>query len=81
MALGTFDGVHVGHQSIIRQAVSLAEKIQGISVVFTFSNHPLSVIAPEQAPLQIGDMISTEHILTELAVATLVILFNISFSL
>ena len=49
MALGTFDGVHVGHQSIIRQAVSLAEKIQGISVVFTFSNHPLSVIAPEQA--------------------------------
>lgn len=77
MALGTFDGVHVGHQSIIRQAVSLAEKIQGISVVFTFSNHPLSVIAPEQAPLQIGDMISKENILTELGVDILV---NIPFT-
>ena len=68
MALGTFDGVHVGHQSIIRQAIALAASIHGISVVFTFSNHPLSVIAPDKAPLQIGDTISKENILAELGV-------------
>ncbi len=77
MALGTFDGVHVGHQSIIRQAIALAASIHGISVVFTFSNHPLSVIAPDKAPLQIGDTISKENILAELGVDILV---NIPFT-
>ncbi len=77
MALGTFDGVHVGHQSIIRQAISLAASIHGTSLVFTFSNHPLSVIAPDKAPLQIGDTISKENILAEMGVDILV---NIPFT-
>lgn len=50
VALGTFDGVHVGHQRIISQAVALARESQAASVVFTFSNHPLSVIAPDRCP-------------------------------
>lgn len=50
VALGTFDGVHAGHQRIIRQAVDLARDSQATSVVFTFSNHPLSVIAPDRCP-------------------------------
>lgn len=50
VALGTFDGVHVGHQRILRQAVALAQENGATSVVFTFSNHPLSVIAPERCP-------------------------------
>ncbi len=50
VALGTFDGVHVGHQHIIRQAAAYAEKAGGASVVFTFANHPLSVIAPDRCP-------------------------------
>jgi len=50
VALGTFDGVHIGHQQIIRQATARARDTGGVSVVFTFSNHPLAVIAPERCP-------------------------------
>lgn len=50
VALGTFDGVHVGHQQIIRTAADCARKTGGASIVFTFSNHPLSVIDPDRSP-------------------------------
>ena len=50
VALGTFDGLHAGHQHIIGHAVSLAQKTSGTSVVLTFSNHPLSVIDPSRCP-------------------------------
>lgn len=50
IALGTFDGVHAGHQQIIGQAVQLAKQSSGTSVVFTFRNHPLSIIDPERCP-------------------------------
>ncbi|WP_312335175.1 bifunctional riboflavin kinase/FAD synthetase [Anaerospora hongkongensis] len=50
IALGTFDGIHAGHQQIIGQAVQLARQSSGTSVVFTFRNHPLSIIDPERCP-------------------------------
>ena len=44
-ALGNFDGVHLGHQELIREAVKQA-KAKGLkSAVFTFSNHPKNVIS------------------------------------
>ncbi len=54
VALGMFDGVHVGHASIIRRAVELAKINKGTSMVFTFANHPLSVLNPEKMPKIIG---------------------------
>jgi len=53
IALGTFDGIHLGHQKIISRAVELARQINGTSMVFTFSNHPLSVVAPQHCPQQL----------------------------
>lgn len=53
IALGTFDGIHIGHQQIISRAVKLAKENNGTSVVFTFSNHPLSVVAPHHCPPQL----------------------------
>ena len=51
IALGMFDGLHVGHQRVIRRAVTLASA-QGIpALALTFRNHPLSVIAPQRTPL------------------------------
>jgi riboflavin kinase/FMN adenylyltransferase len=50
MALGMFDGVHIGHQKLIREAVKLAGEMDAESVVCTFDRHPLSVIRPEAAP-------------------------------
>ena len=49
-ALGMFDGVHIGHQELIRNAVTLAKSMNARSVVCTFDRHPLSVIRPDRAP-------------------------------
>jgi riboflavin kinase / FMN adenylyltransferase len=51
LAIGMFDGVHLGHQQVIRQAVTDAERDEGLAVVVTFDRHPASVVAPERAPL------------------------------
>jgi riboflavin kinase/FMN adenylyltransferase len=40
VALGVFDGVHLGHRRILREAVSKAKSIKGASVVLTFWPHP-----------------------------------------
>ena len=50
LALGMFDGVHIGHQALIRRAVALAGELDAQSVVCTFDRHPLSVLFPEKAP-------------------------------
>ena len=53
VALGTFDGVHVGHQALIRRTMALARELGAASVVYTFDRHPLSVLAPERAPREL----------------------------
>lgn len=50
-AIGTFDGMHLGHRSVIEKVKRLAEEQGVLSRVITFSNHPLSVVCPEKAPL------------------------------
>lgn len=77
VALGTFDGVHVGHQEVISRSVELAKQIDGTSVVFTFSNHPLSILAPERCPLQIITQDEKAEVIKDLGVD---ILLNIPFT-
>lgn len=72
IALGAFDGIHIGHQKIISRAVELAKKINGTSVVFTFSNHPLSVVAPQRCPLQLVTQDYKAELIQELGVDILV---------
>ncbi len=50
LALGNFDGVHLGHQAIFHQVRSRAQAVQGTAMVFTFEPHPLRVLRPEHAP-------------------------------
>lgn len=47
IALGTFDGVHIGHQKLIKEAVVLSKTKGMKSAVLTFNNHPLNIIKPE----------------------------------
>jgi len=47
IALGVFDGVHLGHQKLIKQTVDMAKKNDGISIVATFDPHPDKIINPE----------------------------------
>jgi len=53
VALGNFDGVHIGHQRLIFRMRELAEKKNAASVVYTFDPHPVQVLAPDAAPLLI----------------------------
>jgi riboflavin kinase / FMN adenylyltransferase len=53
VTIGNFDGVHLGHQNLIRDLVQRAAKIGGTPMVLTFNPHPLQVLAPNNAPLQI----------------------------
>jgi riboflavin kinase/FMN adenylyltransferase len=50
LALGVFDGVHIGHRAVIARAVDAAKADGGRAFVVTFSPHPIRVIAPEKAP-------------------------------
>ena len=50
VAMGMFDGVHLGHQHVIRSALLNARRLSGRSVVISFHPHPLAMIQPEKAP-------------------------------
>lgn len=50
LALGNFDGVHLGHQAIFHEVTAHARATGGTGVVFTFDPHPLQVLRPTQAP-------------------------------
>lgn len=53
VALGTFDGVHIGHQRILSEARALAAELSCTPIAFTFDRHPLTTLAPERAPLML----------------------------
>lgn len=44
VALGMFDGVHLGHRALLERAVAEAKRLGATPVVFTFSNHPMEVL-------------------------------------
>jgi riboflavin kinase/FMN adenylyltransferase len=50
VALGNFDGVHIGHQAIIRTAMERAQQIGGAAFALTFDPLPAKVLAPDRAP-------------------------------
>lgn len=51
--VGNFDGVHLGHQALIRNTVEESKRLGYPSSVLTFEPHPLKILAPERAPLLI----------------------------
>lgn len=53
VAIGVFDGVHLGHQQIIRQTVADARQHDAVALVVTFDKHPSVIVAPERVPPQI----------------------------
>ena len=49
LTLGTFDGMHLGHQKIIKKTGEFARQNQGLSAVFTFNQNPASVFEKEES--------------------------------
>src|SRR6478672_6408819 len=79
--IGNFDGMHVGHQAIIKGVVERA-RAEGLqSAVITFHPHPLSIVAPDRVPKQILTLAQKEELVAELGIdALLVVPFTHDFS-
>jgi riboflavin kinase/FMN adenylyltransferase len=50
VAIGFFDGVHLGHQQVIRQTLADARQHEAAALVITFDRHPNAVVAPDRVP-------------------------------
>jgi riboflavin kinase/FMN adenylyltransferase len=50
VTIGNFDGIHLGHQAILKTVVGRAADLEGQAVVYTFDPHPRKVLRPEKAP-------------------------------
>ncbi len=48
--IGNFDGLHLGHQAIVRTVLARSRERGGSSLLITFDPHPLKVLAPERSP-------------------------------
>src|SRR5438105_14431345 len=53
VALGAFDGIHLGHRAILGTAVTLAQRGGLSALACTFDRHPMEVLQPDRAPLPI----------------------------
>lgn len=74
LALGVFDGLHLGHQAVIAKAVERATRHGGLAGVLTFEPHPIQVLAPERAPRRLLASLSyKERLLKEFGLDLLVV--------
>lgn len=74
LALGVFDGVHLGHRAVIGAMVEGSRKSGGMAGVLTFEPHPIQVLAPDRAPRRIlATLGHKELLLRDLGVEVLVV--------
>lgn len=74
LAAGTFDGVHLGHQALIRRAMEEAASCGGTAVVMTFNRHPAALLRPEKAPKLLTRNHEKIALLVEMGVPALLML-------
>jgi riboflavin kinase / FMN adenylyltransferase len=72
--IGNFDGVHLGHQSLVRHLAERAAQIGGTPTVVTFDPHPLEVLAPDNAPRPIQTLAQKLSTLESLGVGLAVVI-------
>ena len=81
LAIGFFDGVHLGHQQIIRQTTTDARQHEASALIITFDRHPNAVVAPERTPALIYPLAQKLRTIESLGVdVTLLIHFDKTFS-
>ncbi len=74
LAMGFFDGVHAGHQEVIRRAQAAAEAGGGTAVIATFDPHPMKLLRPDTAPRLLTSTLHKSLILAQLGVTHLLII-------
>jgi riboflavin kinase/FMN adenylyltransferase len=81
LAIGFFDGVHLGHQHIIRQTIADARQHEGLALAVTFDQHPFAIVAPNRVPPLLYSLPQKLRVLESLGVeALLLIHFDRAFS-
>ncbi|MCX6967251.1 MAG: bifunctional riboflavin kinase/FAD synthetase [Verrucomicrobia bacterium] len=74
LAIGVFDGVHLGHQAVIRRALEDARAADGTAVVVTFDPHPMRVMRPQQAPRLLTSTRHKAQLIEQLGAGELLVL-------
>ena len=77
LALGNFDGFHLGHQKLLRYVTRQAKREHALAAVLTFPQHPHSILHPERKPMM---LMSVEQKLFYLAQAGIDLCFLQSFT-
>lgn len=81
ITLGNFDGLHLGHQELIKMIIHRAEETASLSMVVTFRPHPLKILAPEKCPPLISIYEEKIQLFEKLGIDVLVkIPFTLDFS-
>ena len=74
LSIGAFDGVHLGHQYLIKYLVQRARETESISAVITFHPHPRTVLYPEEPTLYLTTLQEKASLLEGLGLDLLVVL-------
>jgi riboflavin kinase/FMN adenylyltransferase len=74
VALGAFDGIHLGHRAILRTAVTQARHGKLQALVCTFDRHPMEVLQPDRAPLPITTLDERLELIAETGIDTTVVI-------
>jgi riboflavin kinase/FMN adenylyltransferase len=81
LAIGTFDGIHLGHQAILNAAVKRAAESKAVATALTFDPPPRKVLRPESAPLHLSTNAQRMDWFGELGLeAALVLPFTVELS-
>lgn len=81
LTIGNFDGVHLGHQNLLRRLREEADRRGADAVILTFDPHPLQVLAPDKCPPMIQTWPQKVEILQELGIDGVVVHpFTLEFS-
>ncbi len=82
LTIGTFDGLHHGHRTIIKQVIKKAKEVNGESILMTFDPHPRKIVFPNDNSLKLLTTLTEKiKLLTETGLDNLVIVpFDIAFS-
>jgi riboflavin kinase/FMN adenylyltransferase len=81
ITLGNFDGIHLGHQELVRMVIRRARETGAVGMVVTFRPHPLKILAPEKCPPLISIYEEKIRLFEKLGIDVLVkIPFTMEFS-
>jgi riboflavin kinase / FMN adenylyltransferase len=81
LAIGVFDGVHLGHRAVIERALADSRGAGGSAVVVTFDPHPIRVLRPEKAPRLLTSTPHKLRLIRALGVPHLLVIpFDLAFA-